>query len=79
MALVSEATELVKANGSVVPAGIVISRYPGAVWMVEAPAPRAEGSGVSVASDAVVPHAPPASAAPSVRISSRFMCTAYVV
>ena len=66
-------------NGSVVPVGIVISRYPGAVSVVETPAARSECRGVSAASDAVVPHAPPASAAPSVRISSRFMCTAYVV
>jgi len=78
-ALVSDATELVKANGRVVPMGIVISRYPGAGWVVETPAARSDGSGVSAASDAVVPHAPPASAAPSVRISSGFMCGACVM
>src|SRR5688572_3080377 len=80
-ALVSEAIELVSVSGSVVPDGIVTSRYLGragaaaagraARWSdAPAAAPPSEARGVSAESEALVPQAVTVNVAPSARVAS---------
>ena len=84
--LVSDATELVKANGRVVPAGIVTSREPGLVWVV-GKRPSGDSDALGATSAVACQWRPMpsyrtrslASTTPSIRNRSRFMCTAYVV
>ena len=69
--LVSDATEFVNASGSVVPVGIVTSRYPGAAgWSSRLRLAPAGGSRCQWRPTPCT-HAPPASATTSVTIRSR--------